>query len=153
MNLLIDENIPRSLAVELAALGFNVQDARDIGLLNHPDEDVYRVAYETDAIIITRDRGFTDERNWPPEFTSGVIFIYLPDEATTDLVKTKIRNLLTQRLPESLLGAITFVEPQRALSNILRRRPKASGTKQKPLDEQGESDEARNAQLDETRTD
>ena len=33
MNLLIDENMPRSLASELSALGFNVQDARDVGLL------------------------------------------------------------------------------------------------------------------------
>ncbi|HEX9000056.1 MAG TPA: hypothetical protein VGB07_09165 [Blastocatellia bacterium] len=32
MNLLIDENMPRSLAGELVALGFTVQDARDIGL-------------------------------------------------------------------------------------------------------------------------
>jgi predicted nuclease of predicted toxin-antitoxin system len=145
MNLLIDENMPRSLAGELAALGFNVQDARDIGLLSQPDEDVFRVATVTDAIIITRDRGFTDERNWPPEFTAGVVFINLPDDATTDLINTKIKNLLAQRLPESLLGAITFIEPQRALSHILRRRPKISTSQQYFPDKPGDDDEARNA--------
>ncbi len=153
MNLLIDENMPRSLADELAALGFNVQDARDIGLLSHPDEEVFEVAAATDAIIITRDRGFTYERNWPSDFTAGVIFVNLPDEATTSFINAKIKELLTQRLPQSLLGAITFIEPQRALSHILRRRPKSSTTKQNHPDEQGDDDEALNAQLDETRTD
>lgn len=153
MNLLIDENMPRSLAGELVALGFTVQDARDIGLVGHPDEEVFQVACSTDAVIITRDRCFTEERNWPPEFTAGAIFINLPDSATTYLINTKIRNLLTQRLPESLLGAITFVEPQRAISHILRRRPKSSTAIQDHPDKQGDDDEARNAQLDETRTD
>ncbi|MGI8785209.1 MAG: DUF5615 family PIN-like protein [Acidobacteriota bacterium] len=31
MNLLIDENMPRSLAKQIRALGFSVQDVRDIG--------------------------------------------------------------------------------------------------------------------------
>lgn len=51
MNLLIDENMPRSLVGELSALGFNAQDARDIGLLGRPDEEVLRVAVGMDAII------------------------------------------------------------------------------------------------------
>ena len=153
MNLLIDENMPRSLAGELAALGFNVQDARDIGLLGHPDEEVFEVATTTDAIIITRDRGFIYERMRPTDFTAGIIFVNLPDEATTSFINAKIKDLLTQRLPESLLGAITFIEPQRALSHILRRHPKSSTTKQPIPTKSGELDEALNAQLDETRTD
>jgi hypothetical protein len=151
VNLLIDENMPRSLAGELAALGFKVQDARDIGLLSHPDEEVFEVAAATDAVI-TRDRGFTYERNWPPDFTAGVIFVNLPEEAATPFINAKIKNLLSQRLPESPLGAITFLEPQRALSHILRRRPKSSGKSTNP-DQPGEPNEALNAQLDETRTD
>ena len=64
--------------------------------------------------------------NWPLDFTAGVIFVNLPDSAPASVIKAKVTNLLTQRLPESLLGAITFIEPQRALSHILRRRPKSS---------------------------
>jgi len=153
MNLLIDENMPRSLADELAALGFQVQDARDVGLLSRLDEEVFQFAAATDAIIITRDRGFTHEKNWPPGFTAGVIFVNLSDDTPAPLIKAKITNLLTQRLPESLLGAVTFVEPQRALSHILRRRPKSSTAIQHQPNEQGDDDETLNAQLDETRTD
>ena len=149
MNLLIDENMPRSLAGELLALGFSARDARDIGLLGHYDEEVFRVATAIDPIIITHDRGFTYERNWPPDFTAGVIFVNLPDDTPASIVKAKVTNLLTQRLPESLLVAITFIEPQRALSQIVRRRPKSSTKAQGNPNEQGDHDETLNAQLDE----
>lgn len=150
MKLLIDENMPRSLAGELSALGFNAQDARDIGLLGCSDEEIFRVAAAMDAIIITRDCGFTYEKNWPPGFTAGVIFVNLTDDTPASVVKLKVTNLLTQRLPESLLGAITFIEPQRALSHILRRRPKSSAKAQNNPDDQGDHNETLDAQLDET---
>ncbi len=124
MHLLIDENMPRSLARELAAMGFSVQDVRDIGLRGHP-----------------------------VDFTAGVIFVNLPDDSPAALINSKVTTLLTKRLPESLLGAVTFVEPQRALSRIVRRRPKPSTGVQDNADKQGEKDETLNAQLDETRTD
>jgi predicted nuclease of predicted toxin-antitoxin system len=149
MNLLIDENMPRSLAGELSALGFNAQDARDIGLPGHPDEEIFRTAAAMDAVIITRDRGYTYEKNWPLDFTAGVIFVNLPDNTPASAVKAKIINLLTQRSPESLLGAITFVEPQRALSQILRRRPKPSAKAQNNLNDQRDHNETLDAQLDE----
>ena len=149
MNLLIDENMPRSLAGELSALGFNGQDARDIGLPGHPDVEIFRTAAAMDAVIITRDRGYTYEKNWPLDFTAGVIFVNLPDNTPASAVKAKIINLLTQRSPESLLGAITFVEPQRALSQILRRRPKPSTKPQDDPNDPGVPNETLDAQLDE----
>lgn len=123
MNILIDENMPRSLAPQLAALGFNVQDARDIGLRGQPDTEVMAIATATDAIIITKDRGFTNIRSWSADFTAGVIFINLPDDISASAVNTKVLELVTQRQPESLLGAITSVELRRALSRPVRRRP------------------------------
>ncbi len=160
MQLLIDENMPRSLCDELRALGFVVEDVRDIGLRGLPDEEVFRVATLTDAIIVTRDRGFTIERNWPHDFTAGVIFVNLSDDLSAKLINAKVITLLAKRLPVSLLGSITFLESQRALSRVLRRRSKNkpvvaarenSSTKENP--NQGNDDETFDAQLDETRTD
>ena len=155
MQLLIDENMPRSLCDELRALGFTVEDVRDIGLRGLPDEEVFRVAALTDAIIVTRDRGFTMERNWPPDFTAGVIFVNLPDDFSAKLINAKVITLLAKRLPASLLGSITFLESQRALSRVLRRhsknKPEAATQENPPT--RGNDDEALNAQLDETRTD
>lgn len=123
MNFLVDENMPRSLAAKIAALGFAVQDVRDIGLAGYPDEEVMQVAIATDAIIMTGDRRFADPRSWPEAFTAGVIFITLPEGTSTRIVVTKILDLIQNRLPTLLLGAYTTVELSRSLSRPIRRRP------------------------------
>ncbi len=123
MNILVDENMPRSLAPQIAALGFSVQDVRDIGLRGQPDTEVMNAAIAADAIIITRDRGLADPRGWTDAFSTGVIFVNLPDDTPATTVNTKILELLANRLPVSLLGALTTVELRRALSRPIRRRP------------------------------
>jgi hypothetical protein len=122
MNFLVDENMPRNLAAEIVAIGFSAQDVRDIGLGGHPDTEVMATAIANDAIIITRDRGLTDYRTWPEEFTAGAIFVNLPSEILAPAVNARILELISNRLPESLLGAITNLEPRRALSRTVRRR-------------------------------
>jgi predicted nuclease of predicted toxin-antitoxin system len=119
---LIDENMPRSLAAQIVAMGFPAQDVRDIGLRGRPDSEIYEVAVAAEAIIITRDRGFANERNWPAHFTVGVIVVNLPETIPAAVINAKITTLLTQRLPVSLLGAVTVVELRRALSRTVRRR-------------------------------
>jgi predicted nuclease of predicted toxin-antitoxin system len=122
MNFLVDENMPRSLAPQIAALGFDVQDVRDIGLKGHPDTEVMETATITDAIIITRDRGFANPKSWDEGFTAGVIFINLPDDTPVNTVNARILELLSNRQPVSLLGLLTIVELRRALSRHIRRR-------------------------------
>ena len=122
MNVLVDENMPRSLVTEIAALGVAVQDVRDIGLSGEPDSAIFDAATSMDAIIITRDRGFTIGANWPAAFTAGVVFVSLPDGYTASQINTTVIRLLSRRKPESLLGAITVVEHSRALSRRVRQR-------------------------------
>jgi predicted nuclease of predicted toxin-antitoxin system len=123
VNFLVDENMPRTLAPQITELGFNVQDVRDIGLRARPDSEVMDAAIATDAIIITRDRGFANPKAWPTEFTAGMIFVDLPSNTPAKIVNARVLELIAKRLPVSLLGAITRVEPTRALSQIVRRRP------------------------------
>jgi predicted nuclease of predicted toxin-antitoxin system len=123
VNFLVDENMPRTLAPQITELGFNVQDVRDIGLRARPDSEVMDAAIATDAIIITRDRGFANPKTWPTEFTAGMIFVDLPSNTPANIVNARVLELIAKRLPVSLLGAITRVEPNRALSQIVRRRP------------------------------
>jgi predicted nuclease of predicted toxin-antitoxin system len=122
VNFLVDENMPRTLAPQIADLGFAVQDVRDIGLRARPDSEVMEAAIATDAIIITRDRGFANPKTWPTEFTAGMIFVDLPSNTPANIVNARVLELIAKRLPVSLLGAITRVEPNRALSQIVRRR-------------------------------
>ncbi|MCU0543020.1 MAG: DUF5615 family PIN-like protein [Oscillatoriaceae cyanobacterium Prado104] len=122
MNFIVDENMPRSLANQIATLGFAVQDVRDIGLQGHSDTEVMEAAIASDAIIITRDRGFAEPRSWAEAFTAGVIFINLSDDTPAATVNSKVLELLANRLPVSLLGAFTILEAHRALSRPIRRR-------------------------------
>lgn len=114
--------MPRSLAPQIVALGFTVQDVRDIGLRGHPDAEVMEAAIAADAIIITRDRGLADPRSWTEAFTAGVIFINLPDDTSASTINAKIIELLANRLPVSLVGALTTLESRRALSRPIRHR-------------------------------
>ena len=123
MNFLVDENMPRSLKLQIEALGFAVQDVRDIGLRGRSDSEVMAAAIAADAIIITRDRGFADPRGWPEFFTTGVIFVNFSDNTPANTVNAKILELLANRIPSSLLGSLTTLEPRRALSRLIRRRP------------------------------
>lgn len=122
MNFLIDENMPRSLADQIRALGFSVQDARDIGLRGHSDREVLDAATTADAIIITRDRGFAVDHHWPPAFAAGVILVNLPDRSSASEINAKVVALVSKRIPESLLGSVTILELHRALSRVVRRR-------------------------------
>ena len=114
--------MPRSLAPQIERLGFKVQDVRDIGLRGRPDSEVMMAAIATDAIIITRDRGFADPRGWPETFTAGAIFVMLPDSVPAKTVVAKVLKLLAHRNPPSLLGCLTTLEPRRALSRLIRQR-------------------------------
>ena len=114
--------MPRSLAAGITALGFTAQDVRDIGLRGRSDSEVFDAAIAADAMIITRDRGFAIESSWPPDFTAGVVFVNLPDNFSAAEINSKIIALVSKRIPESLLGAVTVVEIKRALSRIVRRR-------------------------------
>jgi len=115
--------MPRSLASQIVKAGFQADDVRDIGLRGKPDSDVLAAGEALDAIIVTRDRGFKNDQQWPANFTAGVILVNLPDDAPVRLVNSRVLALLSMRLPESLLGAVTFLEPRRALSRMVRRRP------------------------------
>ena len=123
MNFLVDENMAPLPKPQFKALGFAVQDVRDIGLRGRPDSEVMATAVAADAIIITRDRGFADPRGWPESFTAGIIFVNLPDNTPANTVNAKILDLLANRIPSSLLGSLTTLEPRRALSRLICRRP------------------------------
>jgi len=104
-------------------MGLAVQDVRDIDLHGRPDTEVFDGGVARDAIIITRDRGFIFDRDWPDGFTAGVIFVNLPASASASVINARAVALLRQRPPESLLGAVTIVEPHRTLSRAARHRP------------------------------
>jgi len=59
MRLKLDENIPASGAVRLAALGHDVHTVRDEGLGGRPDDDVWHAAQAEDRFLVTQDLDFS----------------------------------------------------------------------------------------------
>jgi hypothetical protein len=51
LNILVDENLPRSLAPQIAELGFRVQDVRDIGLRGRSDTEVMATATAMEGLF------------------------------------------------------------------------------------------------------
>jgi len=123
MRFLIDENMPRDLVGAIRGLGFAADDVRELGLASQPDSDVFAAAAARDAIIITRDTDFLDERLWPPEYRAGIVFLAPGTAGRGPAIIARVLRLISTRLPESLRGAITIVDPHRALSRTVRRRP------------------------------
>ncbi len=59
MRVIIDEDLPKSLASLLREKGYEVYDVRDVGLRGHSDEEVFKFAQNKNAIIFTADLGFS----------------------------------------------------------------------------------------------
>ena len=71
MRFLIDEDLPRSMAVILRRYGHEAVDVRDIGLRGAKDPQIASCAQSEGLCLITGDFDFSDIRNYPPgEFSA-----------------------------------------------------------------------------------
>ncbi len=57
---LVDENLPRSLAPDLVALGYSAEHVYDLGMSGAKDASVYAYAQSQQEIIITSDKDFSN---------------------------------------------------------------------------------------------
>jgi predicted nuclease of predicted toxin-antitoxin system len=58
MNLVVDENLPRQVAMWLSTVGQSAVHVSDLGLLGQPDASIWTVASSRAANIMTRDADF-----------------------------------------------------------------------------------------------
>ncbi len=79
MKLKLDENIARSAAARLAALGFDADTVLDEGLGGRPDVDVWAAAQSERRFFITQDLDFSDARMFAPGTHEGLLLVRLPD--------------------------------------------------------------------------
>lgn len=77
MKIKLDENMPASLAPELARLGHDVFTLRDEGLSGAPDFNVWEAAQLEKRFLITQDLDFSDSRRFAPGTHAGVLLIRL----------------------------------------------------------------------------
>jgi predicted nuclease of predicted toxin-antitoxin system len=75
LTVLVDQNIPRSVAAWLAKkrVSWEVYHTSDADLDGAPDSEIFEWAQERDAIILTFDEDFADQRVFPLGEHAGVI--------------------------------------------------------------------------------
>ena len=99
LSLLIDEDLPRSLAPRLQRSGFSVRDVRDVGLRGAPDTSILEYAVAHDLTLVTSDVGFANVLNFPIERHHGIIAVRFPNEiSATQLIEDIARQLFDSRL-------------------------------------------------------
>jgi hypothetical protein len=72
---LVDESLGEAVARVLGYLGWNAVFGPDMGLRGHSDEDVFGFAWREQRVLLTHDRGFLDDRRFPPHRNPGVIVL------------------------------------------------------------------------------
>lgn len=120
MRLLIDEDLPRSLAPALRHACIDAEDVRDVGLRGSSDENVFAHALGHRRAIVTADMGFANILAFPLGSHCGIVVCRFPNEwSVATLVSTVVRGLqgITD---EEMAGNLVILEPGRIR---LRRRP------------------------------
>ena len=113
MLILIDEDLPRSLAEVLRLLNFEVEDVRDIGLRGKSDEAIFNYAQTIEAVIITGDLGFCDPNRFNLKAHAGIIILRIPNEVSVQTTKDIVYKLLSQIEHTDIAGRIIIIEPDR----------------------------------------
>lgn len=121
MNIVIDEDLHRSLGEVLRKLGHEVFDVRDHGLRGKSDEDIFRFAQEKRAILFSGDLGFSNVLQFPPGSHAGIIILRFPNEMPTSAINTLVLASLALASEEDLTGNLVIISPGKVR---VRRRPK-----------------------------
>jgi len=95
---LVDENVHTEVVRYLRAHGWNVKSVDDVALRGHSDEDVLAFAHREDRILLTHDRDFLNDRQYPPNRNPGVV-ILTGGKGNDERLVTGLMDLLVTLAP------------------------------------------------------
>jgi len=75
MKIVLDESVSYGLCVVLRYDGHEIIAVADAATAGNTDEEVFKLACEAKAVLITRDYHFTNQLRFPADKTSGIIYI------------------------------------------------------------------------------
>jgi predicted nuclease of predicted toxin-antitoxin system len=112
LTVLLDQNVPRAIAQWLRSRRpqWTIYHTSDAALSGRPDEELFAWAQQRQALIVTFDEDFADQRTFPLGVHAGIIRLRV--------WPTTIEE--TQRALERLLGEVPDAELARALVIIDR---------------------------------
>ena len=110
---LIDEDLPRPLAVALRAVGHDAVHIRDTGRGGASDDDVFALAVREERVLVTADLDFSDVRRFTLGSHAGITIARFPNDWTVDEIVTAVMAALEVLGDEDLQGALVIIEPTR----------------------------------------
>jgi predicted nuclease of predicted toxin-antitoxin system len=112
LTVLLDQNVPRAIAHWLRSrrAQWTIYHTSDVELSGRPDEDIFAWAQQRQAVILTFDEDFADQRSFPIGSHAGIIRLRV--------WPTSIEE--TQHALDRLLDTISDTELARALVIIDR---------------------------------
>jgi len=113
LRLLVDEDLPRSLAPALRLAGHVAADVRDEGLRGQSDATIFQFAQERNFAVLTGDVEFGNELVYPPDDHRGVVLTRFPNDLPAPMLVEQIVASIALVAEESLVGTIVVVEPGR----------------------------------------
>lgn len=118
MRILVDENLPRSLAERLRRAGHDAVDLRELGRAGSADPEVMALANGDRRLLVSANhRHFANITLFPPANTWGLLVVRMP-KCAIGAVMARIEEVLGAVEEFHLRGYLTIVEPAR----IRRRR-------------------------------
>jgi predicted nuclease of predicted toxin-antitoxin system len=110
--LLVDENLPRSLAQRLRSAGHDVEDTRGVRLRGRDDAEVFAYAQAHGRTILTLDKGIGNIQRYPKPH-AGIVAARLPERLSltrkVEIIVTGLGGLSLQTLSNS----VVIIEPSR----------------------------------------
>lgn len=112
MLFLTDENIYTQFVTAIRSLSHDVLDIKEQGLFGTSDEAIIQMAKETERILITADKDFSNILIYPPSQHSGIIVLRLSRLTIAGATERLVTFL--QTIPEQRIrGKLIIVEPDR----------------------------------------
>jgi len=95
MKIKLDENLPRALALRLAAIGHDVHTVTEEGIAGEGDLVVWEAAQREERFLITQDMHFSDTRRFTPGTHQGLLLLRLFTPSRRALV-ARVEELFTE---------------------------------------------------------
>lgn len=107
---LVDENLPRLVTQRLRAAGYDVEDARDVGLRSQPDSVVFAYAQAHSRTIVTLDKGLASITQYPRPH-AGIVAARVPGKLSLDAKADVIMGGLSQVQGTAFADTVVIIEP------------------------------------------
>lgn len=110
MKFFLDTNIPYSTLKAFENLNLEAVHARDIGLSQANDKEIFEFAVKNKSILVAKDLEFANPRLFPRKTHYGIIVMRLPYFFNASQFIAVLRNFLNSVEIDSLEKAVTIVK-------------------------------------------